>query len=158
MIKSDHVYKKGRNVNIFHWSISWTLLFNPSLDIYILRFHFNAWDCEVDTLLNFRGNMIYASLFLTFVKKFICVAIHLVHILIKSRRDGLLCGPGVGVSSYIFGYKRTAEIFKTPPIHIFNIFENHTHSYIFPLKSWPIHIFHNSVINVINAGDEFNTH
>ena len=81
---------------------------------------------------NFRGNMIYASLFCNdFCKKFICVAIHLVHILIKSRRDGLLCGPGVGVSFYIFGYKRTAKIFKTPPIHIFNIFENHTHSYIY---------------------------
>jgi hypothetical protein len=41
--------------------------------------------------------------------------------------------PG-GASSYTFGYRRTAEIFKTPPIHIFNIFENHTYSYIFPLK------------------------
>jgi hypothetical protein len=40
---------------------------------------------------------------------------------------------GVGVgggSSYTFGYRRTAEIFKATPIHIFNIFENHTHSYI----------------------------
>jgi hypothetical protein len=37
---------------------------------------------------------------------------------------------GGGSSSYTFGYRRTAEIFKTPPIHIFNIFENHTHSYI----------------------------
>jgi hypothetical protein len=39
-----------------------------------------------------------------------------------------------GASSYTLGYSRTAEIFKTPPIHIFNIFENHTHSYILPLK------------------------
>jgi hypothetical protein len=34
--------------------------------------------------------------------------------------------PGGG-ASYTFGYRRTTEIFKTPPIHIF---QNHTHSYI----------------------------
>ena len=46
-------------------------MFNPTLDIFILRFHFNTWDCEIDALLNFRGNMIYASLFFTF-KIYMC--------------------------------------------------------------------------------------
>jgi hypothetical protein len=42
----------------------------------------------------------------------------------------LFWDPGGHVSTYIFGYRLTAEIFKTPPIHIFSIFENHTHPYI----------------------------
>jgi hypothetical protein len=47
--------------------------------------------------------------------------------------------------------------------------ENTPHSYIqyfwkpypfiyFRWKSWPNHIYYNSVINVINAGDKFTTH
>jgi hypothetical protein len=57
-------------------------LFNSTPYIFILRFDNFAWKCETGTLLNFRGNMIYASPFLTFVKNFTCDAIHLVHILI----------------------------------------------------------------------------
>jgi hypothetical protein len=50
--------------------------------IFILRFDNFAWNYEIGTLLNFRGNIIYASSFLIFVKNFTCDAIHLVHILI----------------------------------------------------------------------------
>ena len=50
--------------------------------IFFLRFDNFAWNCEIGTLLNFRGNIIYASSFLIFVKNFTCDAIHLVHILI----------------------------------------------------------------------------
>jgi hypothetical protein len=48
----------------------------PGHCIFILRFDYFAWKCEIGTLLNFRGNMIYASPLLTFVKNFTCVAIH----------------------------------------------------------------------------------
>jgi hypothetical protein len=50
----------------------------------------------------------------------------------------MIPGEGGGGSSYTFGYRRTAEIFKTPPIHIFYIFENYTHSYIFVENADPI--------------------
>jgi hypothetical protein len=76
------VLKKAKNSSTFfklfhehHCSIPLCLYY-----ILILRFDYFAWNCEVVTLLNFRDNMIYASPFLIFVKKFPCVAIHSVHI------------------------------------------------------------------------------
>jgi hypothetical protein len=61
-------------------------------------------------------------------------------------------GGGRG-SAYTFGYRRTAEIFKTPSIPLFINFENRTHSYISDEDK-----FYNSRIDVINAGDRFTTY
>jgi hypothetical protein len=52
---------------------------------------------------------------------------------------------GWGGSSYTFGYRRTAEIFETPPF-INSIFLKTVLIHIFPLKSWPNHIFHNIIV------------
>jgi hypothetical protein len=52
--------------------------------------------------------------------------------------------PPRGDSSFTFGYRRTVEIFKTPPIHIFNIFDIY-----FRWKSWPNHIFHNNIVTCL---------
>jgi hypothetical protein len=41
---------------------------------------------------------------------------------------------GGGLFLYFWVQTYRSDFQNTPPIHIFNIFENHTHSYIFPLK------------------------
>ena len=84
MVMLCNVYKSlGKKVLIpFFLILSWTCTLQYHSFIFILRFDNFAWNCEIGTLLNFRGNIIYASSFLIFVKNFTCDAIHLVHILI----------------------------------------------------------------------------
>jgi hypothetical protein len=52
-----------------------------------------------------------------------------------------ICIPPGGVSTYTFGYRRTTEIFKTPPFIYSIFFENYTHSYIFVENPDPIIYF-----------------
>jgi hypothetical protein len=67
--------KKEENSNTFfsNYFRNISVQFHSVLyHVFILTFDYFAWNCEVGTLLNFRGNMIYnyVSPFLTFVKKF----------------------------------------------------------------------------------------
>jgi hypothetical protein len=83
-IESDHRtgvnFAHCSNTFFFYSFMNITVQFNSF--IFILRFDNFAWNCEIGTLLNFRGNIIYASSFLILVKNFTYDAIHLVHILI----------------------------------------------------------------------------
>jgi ABC-type uncharacterized transport system permease subunit len=73
-------FTKEKSSNIFfsNYFMNITVPFHSVLHyIFILRFDYFAWNCEIGTLLNFRVNMIYASPFrLSFVKNFTGVAIH----------------------------------------------------------------------------------
>ena len=73
---------RKKNSNTFFSNSFMNIIVQYHSFIFILRFDNFAWNCEIGTLLNFRGNIIYASSFLIFVKNFTCDAIHLVHILI----------------------------------------------------------------------------